>query len=125
MNQCILTGNLGEDPKEFFTPDGTAITSFQMAFKSGNKTSWIRVSCYKKQAELAMKCLHKGARVGVIGALDQQKWTDNQGNQKSNFRLIANNIEFIKTDGRGFNKEDGDGHEHGNEGDLDDIPEFP
>ncbi len=52
-----------------------------------------------------MKCLHKGARIGVNGVLDQQKWTDDHGNPKSGFRLIANQIEFIKTDGRGFNKE--------------------
>ncbi|PKO02886.1 MAG: hypothetical protein CVU43_05560 [Chloroflexi bacterium HGW-Chloroflexi-5] len=106
MNHVIITGNLGEDPKEFYTPDGVSITSFQMAFRSGkDKTSWIKVSCYNKQAELAMKCLHKGARIGVNGVLDQQKWTDDHGNPKSGFRLIANQIEFIKTDGRGFNKE--------------------
>ena len=126
MNQCVLTGNLGEDPKEFFTPDGVAITTFQMAFRSGkDKTSWIRVSCYNKQAEAAIKCLHKGARVGINGVLDQQKWTDNEGNQKTGYRLIANQIEFIKTDGRGFNKET-DGETHGEmghgEAGSDDVP---
>ena len=44
MNHCVLTGNLGDDPKDFYTPDGVAISSFQMAFRSGkDKTSWIRV----------------------------------------------------------------------------------
>ena len=68
-----------------------------------------------------MKCLHKGARVGVNGVLDQQKWTDDHGNQKSAYRLIANQIEFIKTDGRGF-KDAGEneaGHEAGHD---DDVP---
>lgn len=120
MNQVVITGNLGEDPSEFYTPDGVSITSFNMAFRSGkDKTSWIKVSCYNKQAEVASRCLHKGARIGVIGVLDQQKWTDNEGNQKSGYRLIANNIEFIKTDGRGFNNEAGaEGHSMGS----DDVP---
>ncbi|MDD4356324.1 MAG: single-stranded DNA-binding protein [Smithellaceae bacterium] len=107
MNQVILTGNLGEDPKDFYTPEGVPISSFQMAFRSGkDKTSWIRVSCYNKQAEVAARCLHKGAKVAVNGVLDQQKWTDDQGNSRTGYRLIANQIEFIKTDGRGFNKEE-------------------
>ena len=106
MNQCIITGNLGDDPKDFFTPDGVAISTFQMAFRSGkDKTSWIKVNCYNKLAELANRCLHKGAKVAVNGVLDQQKWTDDHGNQRSGFRLIANQIEFIKTDGRGFSKD--------------------
>ncbi|HOG81996.1 MAG TPA: single-stranded DNA-binding protein [Smithellaceae bacterium] len=106
MNQVIITGNLGDDPKDFYTPDGVAISTFQMAFRSGkDKTSWVKVNCYNKLAELSTRCLHKGARVAVNGLLDQQKWTDEHGNQKTGYRLIANQVEFIKTDGRGFNKE--------------------
>jgi len=108
MNQVILTGNLGEDPKEFYTPDGVAIASFPLAFRSGkDKTSWIRVSCYQKVAEVALRCLHKGAKIAVNGVLDQQKWTDEHQNPKSGYRMIANQVEFIKTDGRGFSKEAG------------------
>ena len=123
MNQVIITGNLGEDPKEFYTPDGTAISSFQMAFRSGkDKTSWIKINTYQKLAELSMRCLHKGARIAVNGVLDQQKWNDDKGVSKSSFRLIANQIEFIKTDGRGFNKEaDTEGENHG-EPTHDDTP---
>lgn len=124
MNQIILTGNLGEDPKEFFTPDGVAIASFPLAFRSGkDKTSWIKVSCYNKLAELSLKCLHKGARIGINGVIDQQKWTDEHNNPRMGYRLIANQIEFIKTDGRGFNK-DGEGADAENENVAahDDVP---
>ena len=126
MNQVILTGNLGEDPKEFYTPDGVSISSFPLAFRSGkDKTSWIKSVCYNKLAELSQKCLHKGARVAVNGVLDQQKWNDEHGNPKSGYRMIVNQIEFIKTDGRGFNKEaDTEGHEADNtaQHDSDGIP---
>ncbi|HRR39784.1 MAG TPA: single-stranded DNA-binding protein [Syntrophales bacterium] len=120
MNQVIITGNLGDDVKDFFTPDGVAISTFPMAFRSGkDKTSWIRVSCYQKLAELATKCLHKGAKIAVQGMLDQQKWTDTDGNQKSGYRLIAHQIEFIKTDGRGYVKDsEHEGHESENDGDV-------
>ena len=46
--------------------------------------------------------MHKGARVGVTGLLDQDKWENDDGESRSALKLIANSIEFIKTDGRGF-----------------------
>ena len=51
------------------------------------------------------------------------KWTGEDGTHRSSFRLIANNIEFIKTDGRGFEnkKEDQQGAEEHEPG-QDDVP---
>jgi len=105
MNHCIVSGNLGNDPKSFFTPDGLPISSFDIAIKSGkDKTSWIRVATFDKLAELAVKHLHKGARIGVAGRLDQNKWTGEDNQQRTSYQIIANQIEFIKTDGRGFDQ---------------------
>ena len=125
MNVCTLTGNLGADPESFYNSEGAQIVTFHMAFRSGkDKTSWIKVSCFNKLAELAAKCLHKGARVGVTASLDQQKWTGEDGTHRSTFRLIANNLEFIKTDGRGFEnkKEDTEGAEGHEHQDSDEVP---
>jgi single-stranded DNA-binding protein len=44
----------------------------------------------------------EGARIAIIGILDQNKWTTDDGQNRSPFQLIANSVEFIKTDGRGF-----------------------
>ena len=105
MNITTITGNLGTDPESHFTPEGVHIVSFPMAFKSGkDKTSWIRITTFNKLADLSEKYLHKGAKIGVSGALDQDKWTDTAGQQHTNYKVLANTIEFIKTDGRGFDK---------------------
>ena len=102
MNQCILTGNLGADPESVFTAEGTHIASFSLAFRSSrDKTSWVKVTCFNKLAEVAETYLHKGAKIALVGALDQDKW-DKDGETKTAHKIIANNIEFIKTDGRGF-----------------------
>jgi len=78
------------------------VTSFSIAFKStGDKANWIKVACFKKTAELADKHLHKGARVGITGILDEESWESNDG-KRSKIKIIANSVEFIKTDGRGF-----------------------
>jgi len=105
LNHCILTGNLGDDPLTHFTPEGLAIASFSIAFSTSHKKktpNWIKVSCFGKLAEVAGQYLHKGARIGVVGALDQHKWQGDDGQTRSTFQIIASTIEFIKTDGRGF-----------------------
>jgi len=103
MNISILTGHLGADPESKYTQDGMLIVSFSLAFKSSKeKTGWIKTTCFNKTAELAEKYLHKGAKIAVTGLLDQDKWTTDKGENKTAIKLIANSIEFIKTDGRGF-----------------------
>ena len=111
LNNCILTGNLGADPEIFYSSEGNPVATFNIAFRSGkDKTGWIKVVAFKKLAEIVEKYLHKGARIGIISTLDQQKWETDEGVQRSSFQLIANSIEFIKTDGRGFEDEhDNDG----------------
>ncbi len=103
LNQCIITGNLGEDPKMFYSPDGHPVTSFDMAFQSAKKkTCWIKVVTFSKLAEICSQHLHKGARIAISGALDQNKWVTDDGQNRTTFQIIGNSLEFIKTDGRGF-----------------------
>ena len=103
LNQVILTGNLGGDPEVFYTSGGDPISKFSIAFRaSKKKTGWIPVVCFNRMAEIAERHLHKGARIGILGTLDVNKWETDEGVQRSSYQLIANSIEFIKTDGRGF-----------------------
>jgi len=103
LNQCIITGNLGEDPKVFYSPDGNPVTSFDLAFQSSKKkTCWIKVVTFSKLAEISSQYLHKGARIAIAGTLDQNKWTADDGQNRSTFQIIGHSLEFIKTDGRGF-----------------------
>ena len=105
LNQCVLTGNLGQDPEISFYGEGQPIASFNLAFTaSKKKTGWIRVTCFNRLAEAAERYLHKGAKIAVVGSLDQKKWEDD-GVTKTSFQIIANSLEFIKTDGRGFSEE--------------------
>lgn len=103
INECILTGNLGGDPEIFYSSEGNPVASFNLAFQSTKKkTSWIKVVAFQKLADIVSQYLHKGARIAVVGILDQNKWETDDGQNRSTFQVIANNIEFIKTDGRGF-----------------------
>ncbi len=124
MNTCVLIGNLGADPEGFFSDEGTQIASFSMAFKTiKNKkdmTNWIRVVSFGKQAEAVEKYLHKGAKVAVNGRLEQNKWVDDNNQTKSTYRIVANQVSFLKTDGRGF--ENGQTEADDTPSENDDIP---
>ncbi len=103
MNQCILTGNLGQDPDIHYSQNGDPIASFSLAFRlSKDKTGWVKVVCFQKTAEVAETYLHKGAKILISATLDYNQWETQDGQQRNNLQLIANRIEFIKTDGRGF-----------------------
>ncbi len=117
MNQCILTGNLGADPEIRYSNNGDPIASFNLAFRSGkDRTSWLKIVVFNKLAEVTEKYLHKGARIVVLGSLDQEKWKNDQGENRTGYKLIAHSIEFIKTDGRGFENGQSD------QPDDDDLP---
>jgi single-strand DNA-binding protein len=118
LNQYILTGNLGADPEVFYSSEGNPVATFNIAFHSSKKkTCWLKVVAFHKLADVVQKHLHRGARIAVIGTLDQQKWETDEGIQRSSFQLIANTLEFIKTDGRGF--------EQGKEGEGEQPEEVP
>ena len=103
MNQATVSGNLGNDPEIFYSSNsGEPVASFSLAVRSGrDKTSWLKVTAFKRNAEICETYLHKGAKIIVSGYLDQDKW-EKDGKSYSTLKLIANQIEFIKTDGRGF-----------------------
>lgn len=105
LNSCTLSGNLGADPEIHYSPDGQAVATFSLAFNtSKEKTSWIKVVCFQRLAEVCEKYLHKGARVVVLGTLDQERW-ENNGESRTSYRIIARSIEFVKLGGQGNEEE--------------------
>jgi single-strand DNA-binding protein len=112
LNSVVLAGNLGGDPEVHFNSEGEPIASFNLAFRaSKQKTGWIKVTCFNRLSEIVEKHLHKGAKIAVSGVLDHSQWETNEGAKRSAIQMIANNIEFIRTDGRGFSE--GENHEDG------------
>lgn len=72
MNNCILSGNLGNDPEVFYSQEGNPVASFNLAFPSGKKTGWIKVTSFQKLAEIVEEHLKTGNHVVVSGSLDHE-----------------------------------------------------
>jgi single-strand DNA-binding protein len=70
INQLILTGNLGNDPEIFFGSEGDPVTSFSWhSNPEETRPDGLKCVCFNKNAEVAEKYLHSGARVAVVGYL--------------------------------------------------------
>jgi single-strand DNA-binding protein len=104
--KTIVIGYLGRDPEMRYTPTGVPVTSFSVATsrrwtnqngEQQDKTTWFRVTCWRKQAEFAAQYLKKGARVLVEGDIDASAYTDREGSPRASLELTATNIRFMSS----------------------------
>jgi single-strand DNA-binding protein len=65
------------------------------------KTTWFRVTCWRKLAESAAQYLKKGQAVLVEGEIDASAWTDKEGNPRASLELNALNWRFVGGRGEG------------------------
>jgi len=103
--QITLIGNLGGDPEMRYTPSGVPVTSFSLAVNRSwtgqdgqkhDKTTWFRITVWRKQAEIVSQYLTKGRQVLVIGEVeDARPWTDKDGNPRASLEVTATSIRFF------------------------------
>ncbi len=105
-----IVGYLGGDPEMRYTPSGTPVTSFSVAVnrkwngKDGEqqeKTTWFRVTAWRKLAENCTQYLHKGSLVLVEGDIDVSAWTGQDGQPRASLELTARSVRFLSPKGNG------------------------
>lgn len=120
--KTIVVGHLGRDPEMRYTQSGVPVTSFSVATtrkwnsasgEQQEKTTWFRVTCWRKLAELTAQYLKKGRLVLVEGDIEASAFTDREGNARASLELTATNIKFLG--GRGEGGEGGGGGAGGGE----------
>lgn len=134
----ILVGNLGRDPEMRYTPSGQAVTNFSVAvndnFTSSNgdkveRTIWVRISTWGKQAENCNQFLKKGRKVLVEGRLvtdpntgGPRIWNRQDGTPSASFEVSAQTVRFLSTRGEGEGESAPPGEGAGQAEDAGDIP---
>lgn len=103
--KIVIIGRLGRDPESRFTPDGTQLTSFSVAtdekWKDANgaaqqRTTWFRVTAWKRQAEICLEYLRKGSLVMVEGMLTEPKpYQGRDGDWRASLDVRANVVRFL------------------------------
>lgn len=103
--QINLVGNLGSDPELRFTPSGVPVASFNLAInktwtnqdgQKQEKSTWFRVTVWRKLAEIVAENLTKGRQVLVIGEVDEARaYTDKDGNNRASLEVTATVVKFL------------------------------
>lgn len=112
LNKVMLIGNLTRDPEVRYTPKGSAVVDLGMAINryyttdNGEKreeTTFVDVTLWGRQAELAGQYLTKGRPVFIEGRLQLDTWDDREtGQKRSKLRVIGETMQFLGSrDGAG------------------------
>lgn len=100
-NHVTLTGNVTRDPELRFSPSGTAVARFGLAWNNRRtnargeveeEVSFFDVVAFGEFAENIAESLGKGDRVIVDGRLDQQSWEADDGSKRSRVQVIADDV---------------------------------
>ena len=110
MNKIMVIGNLGSDPEMRYTPNGQAVTNFNVATnhryntadgEQRDETEWFRVSVFGRQAETCNQYLAKGRKVYVDGRLRSRTYQDRNGETRVSLEITAFDVRFLSTPGGG------------------------
>lgn len=104
LNKILLIGRLTADPELKQTPSGVPVVTFTIAVsrrftKQGEQpqTDFIRVTAWRQQAEFVSRYFHKGKSIFVLGALQNRNWTDQNGQKRYDFEVVADEISFVES----------------------------
>jgi single-strand DNA-binding protein len=105
FNRVLLIGNLTRDPELRYTPKGTPVAELGLAVnrvysgEDGEKkeeTTFVEITLWGRQAEVAGEYLTKGRSLFVEGRLQFDTWDDKQtGQRRSRLRVIGESLQFL------------------------------
>lgn len=113
FNKVILIGNLVADPELKKTPSGSSVTTIRIAvnrrFSRQNAQSdkpeadYFDVVCWNQTAEFVCRYFNKGRAILVCGRLQNNPWTDKNGQNRIKTEIIAEEVSFVgnRNDGTG------------------------
>lgn len=100
MNSVLLIGRLTRDPEVRYTTgqNQTAVARFGIAVTDGygenERTSFINIVVFGRQAENCEKYLEKGRQVGITGRIQTGSY-EKDGRTVYTTDVVANRIEFL------------------------------
>jgi len=108
FNRTFLLGNLTRDPEIKSLPSGDSLVNFNIAVNESyltrdgerkEKTTFVGIVAYGKQAEVIAKYMRKGKPIFIEGSLAQDSWEDNSGQKKTKTYVKLRSFQFIDSNG--------------------------
>ena len=105
MNKVIFTGNLTKDPEIRYSQNEnqTAVGKFSIAVNrrfskdSEKEADFFNCTAFGKSAEFLEKFFKKGMRITVVGRMQNDNYTNKNGEKVYGMQVIAEELEFGST----------------------------
>ena len=113
LNHITIMGRLTRDPELRMTQSQTQVASFTLAVDRDfggrgdgeRQTDFIDCVAWRQTAEFVSKYFSKGRMAVVSGRLQSRKWETREGEKRTSWEVVADNVYF------GDSRRDGDTNE--------------
>jgi len=105
FQNITLIGRAGQNAELRYTNTGIPVCNLSLAVNEGwtaddgqrhERTTWVRVTCWRKLAETVAEYVQAGRQVMVSGKLTEpQPWIDKEGNPRASIEVTANIVQFL------------------------------
>lgn len=99
FNKVILGGRLTADPELKTTSTGITVVTVSMAVNrrtsKEQQTDFFRVTAWRTTAEFISKYFRKGSAICVVGTLQNNSYTDQQGQKRTFTDIVADEVMFV------------------------------
>jgi len=105
FQNITLIGRAGQTAELRYTNTGIPVCNLSLAVNEGwtaddgqrhERTTWVRVTCWRKLAETVAEYVQAGRQVMVSGKLTEpQPWIDKEGNPRASIEVTANIVQFL------------------------------
>lgn len=99
FNKVILGGRLVSEPELKTTASGTPVVTVKIAVnrksKDQQKADFFRVTAWRAQAEVLARFFKKGSSICVVGQVQNNDYTDKDGNKRYITEVIADEVFFV------------------------------
>ena len=103
LNSVCLMGRLTADPELKSTQSGVSVCSFRIAVDrtyqpkgQEKQTDFINIVTWRGTAEFVSRYFRKGQLVAVQGSIQTGQYTDRDGNKRTTFDVVADNVFFAE-----------------------------
>ncbi len=133
LNRVILMGRLTKDPELKQTQNNVSVATFSLAVdrnyqadKDNKVTDFINIVAWRHTAEFVGKYFTKGQLVAVEGSIQTRSYQDKDGNNRTVFEVVADQVYFAEKKQNGENKSQSESSAKDSfqVGDLGDFEEF-
>jgi len=97
-------GRLVADPELRHTAQNVAVTTFRIAVDRNytpkgaeRQTDFINIVTWRSTAEFVSRYFHKGQLIALEGSIQTRNYTDNQGNNRTAFEVVADQVYFAES----------------------------